>query len=81
MPSPKDTMVYEKDVARREAYNPVEEADNEQRIKKENIRGWPGGAAVKFAHFCFGSLGFAGLDPGMDLGIAAQAMLWQASHI
>ena len=45
------------------------------------IKGWPGGAAVKFAHSASATWGLPVWIPGVDLCTAWQAMLWQASHV
>ena len=44
-------------------------------------RGWPGGTEVKFMSSFLAAWGSPVGIPGMDLGTAAQAMLWQGSHI
>ena len=44
-------------------------------------RGWPGGAAIKFAHSTSVAQGSPVQIQGADLRTACQAMLWQASYI
>ena len=49
----------------------------------EILRLWgrPTGAAVKFAHSASVAWGLPIWIPGVDLHIACETMLWQASHI
>ena len=50
-------------------------------FKNKNYGGWPGGAAVKFAHSASAAWGSLVQTPGADLQTACQATLWQVSHI
>ena len=43
--------------------------------------GWPGGSVVKFAHSALVAWFSLVRIPSVDLHIAYQATLWQASHI
>ena len=48
---------------------------------RNRIRGWPGGAEVKFSRSALAALGSPVQIPGTDLHTAWQAMLWQVCHI
>ena len=50
-------------------------------LKMRIFRGWPGGAAVKFALSASVAWGSPVRIPDVDLLITCQAMLWQVSHI
>ena len=50
-------------------------------IKNINMRGQPGGAAVKFIRSALAVPGSPVRILGADVCSACQAMLWQASHI
>ena len=50
-------------------------------MQEYKCRGQPSGVVVKFAHSTLVAQGLRIRNPGMDLGTAYQAMLWQASRI
>ena len=57
------------------------QALKERRWLREQIRGRPGGAAVKFTGSALVARGSLVWIPGAKICTAWQAMLWQVSHI